>query len=68
MGATVRLVCWSDTHNQHAKVRLPDGDVLVHAGDLTGHGDLPQIRAFADHLGSRAPTGSLDAIDGRGGA
>lgn len=29
-----RVVCMSDTHNQHHELRLPLGDVLVHAGDI----------------------------------
>ena len=31
----VRIVCISDTHTHHGRVRVPAGDVLVHAGDLT---------------------------------
>lgn len=38
----MRLVCISDTHGLH-DVRVPDGDVLVHAGDLTASGSLEQI-------------------------
>ena len=34
----MKLVCISDTHGDHAKVSLPAGDVLIHAGDITGHG------------------------------
>lgn len=34
----MRLVLISDTHEQHEKVVIPDGDVLVHAGDLTFDG------------------------------
>jgi hypothetical protein len=30
----VRLVCLSDTHERHARVTVPPGDVLVHTGDL----------------------------------
>eukprot|EP01063_Lacrimia_lanifica_P035814 TRINITY_DN6929_c0_g1_i2.p1 TRINITY_DN6929_c0_g1~~TRINITY_DN6929_c0_g1_i2.p1 ORF type:complete len:611 (+),score=220.23 TRINITY_DN6929_c0_g1_i2:66-1898(+) len=29
-----RVVCISDTHNEHERIQLPDGDVLVHAGDV----------------------------------
>jgi Icc-related predicted phosphoesterase len=25
---------------------VPEGDILLHAGDLTGHGTLPNLRAF----------------------
>lgn len=29
----MRLVCISDTHNSHRSLHLPEGDVLIHAGD-----------------------------------
>ena len=32
----MRIVCLSDTHN--ARPELPDGDILIHAGDLTVRG------------------------------
>ena len=32
---TVRLVCVSDTHGRHSALgRLPDGDLMVHCGDI----------------------------------
>lgn len=36
----MKLVCISDTHNKHKALDgiLPDGDVLIHAGDLTSLG------------------------------
>jgi len=34
----MKLICISDTHGDHQGVNLPDGDVLVHAGDITSHG------------------------------
>ncbi|KAH8756666.1 calcineurin-like phosphoesterase [Diaporthe sp. PMI_573] len=36
-----RLVCVSDTHNQTLK--LPKGDVLIHAGDLTNQGSFSEL-------------------------
>jgi Icc-related predicted phosphoesterase len=43
----MRLVCISDTHNQHDKLGvLPDGDVLIHAGDWTGTGTQKQVISF----------------------
>lgn len=30
---TVRIVCISDTHNEHEGLQLPEGDILIHAGD-----------------------------------
>ena len=37
-----RFVCISDTHNQTPK--LPKGDVLIHAGDLTKEGSLSELK------------------------
>lgn len=37
-----RFVCISDTHNQTPK--LPRGDVLVHAGDLSNQGSISELR------------------------
>lgn len=34
----MKLVCISDTHGDHRNVKVPEGDVLIHAGDITGHG------------------------------
>ncbi|WP_152208284.1 metallophosphatase domain-containing protein [Marinobacter changyiensis] len=49
----MRLVCISDTHSLHHKMSLiPDGDVLVHAGDCTGSGSLPQLDDFVRWLGA----------------
>ncbi|KAG6017009.1 hypothetical protein E4U43_002537 [Claviceps pusilla] len=36
-----RIVCISDTHN--CTVKLPKGDVLIHAGDLTNQGSFSEI-------------------------
>jgi len=49
----MRLVCISDTHNRHGSLVIPDGDVLIHAGDLTGMGQLPKIAAAAEFLASQ---------------
>ena len=36
----MRLVCISDTHNSLDRINIPDGDVLIHAGDLTMMGSV----------------------------
>jgi len=41
------FVCISDTHNRHARLALPPGDVLVHCGDATNAGSLRELEAFA---------------------
>jgi Icc-related predicted phosphoesterase len=46
----VRLVCLSDTHNRHAEIDVPAGDVLVHAGDATMRGSRAEVQRFADWL------------------
>ena len=44
----MKIVCISDTHNHHSEVELPEGDVLIHAGDATSHGDLEdELEPFA---------------------
>lgn len=32
----MQIIAISDTHSMHSKVTVPDGDVLIHAGDFTG--------------------------------
>ncbi|RFU73283.1 hypothetical protein TARUN_8975 [Trichoderma arundinaceum] len=36
-----RIVCISDTHN--CNVKLPAGDILIHAGDLTNKGSISEL-------------------------
>lgn len=48
----MRIVCVSDTHGQGRDLAVPDGDVLVHAGDLTGMGTLAQLAKEATWLRS----------------
>jgi len=52
MGAsTVRVVCVSDTHCRHADLPpLPEGDVLIHSGDLTNSGTYNELRSALEWL------------------
>ncbi|KAF1958262.1 Metallo-dependent phosphatase [Byssothecium circinans] len=43
-----RIVCISDTHGQTPK--LPKGDVLIHAGDLTNQGGFEELQKTAAWL------------------
>ena len=43
-----RVVCISDTHNQTPK--LPPGDVLIHAGDLTNQGSYTELKRKVEWL------------------
>lgn len=47
----MRLVCISDTHGLHDQVTLPPGDVLVHAGDFTNQGEVPDVQTFLKWFG-----------------
>ena len=50
----IRIVCISDTHGQHSKLGVPDGDVLIHAGDFMAFGDTPrEIVDFNQWLGGQ---------------
>lgn len=46
----IRVVCISDTHGQ--PVAVPDGDLLIHAGDLTDDGTRDSIQEQIDWLAS----------------
>ena len=36
----MRIVAISDTHGSHLGLKVPDGDVLIHAGDLCSRGSM----------------------------
>lgn len=44
----MKIICTSDTHGYHGRIEIPEGDILIHAGDLTGRGELWQTRNFLD--------------------
>jgi len=43
----MRIVCLSDTHCLQNNFKVPDGDVLVHAGDFCRTGDEREVHKFA---------------------
>jgi len=50
----MRLIAISDTHCRIRKVKIPDGDLLVHSGDLTFRGDIQEISQELRALGAVA--------------
>ena len=46
------IVSISDTHGLHWGLDIPDGDVLIHAGDITLAGTIDQVKDFDRFLGS----------------
>lgn len=59
----MRIVCISDTHNKLELVDVPDGDVLLHAGDLTAAGTAQEVFQEYEAL-SRLPHEHIVAIPG----
>jgi predicted phosphohydrolase len=49
--APVRIVCISDTHTLLPSA-LPDGDILIHAGDFSNDGTIAELQAHIDWLDS----------------
>lgn len=47
---SITLVTISDTHALHDSIDVPEGDVLIHAGDLTNHGSLEDVVRFSEWL------------------
>lgn len=41
-----RIVLLSDTHNCNEQISVPDGDILIHAGDATNRGQIDEIVLF----------------------
>jgi predicted phosphodiesterase len=49
----MRIVLISDTHGLHRRLEVPDGDMLIHAGDFTLNSNPPSIVSdFNGWLGS----------------
>lgn len=42
----MKIVCISDTHNKHSSIKIPDGDVIIHAGDFTEAGTKSETFNF----------------------
>jgi len=49
----IHFVCISDTHNASPETgafKLPKGDVLIHAGDMTKEGTHAELRRTLDWI------------------
>lgn len=44
---SLKIIALSDTHCQHRKIRVPEGDVLIHAGDMLSRGNAREWEDFA---------------------
>lgn len=60
----MRIVCISDTHEKHNRVKLPEGDVLIHAGDWTSKGNKHRLQAAGRWFAGQASYSCRIAIAG----
>jgi predicted MPP superfamily phosphohydrolase len=59
-----RIVLASDTHMLHDKVDWPEGDILVHAGDMTSYGTSKELDRFVDWVEHKAPYQKVVVVAG----
>jgi len=43
-----KLVFISDTHGLHKQLKLPSGDFIIHAGDISSRGGKEEVKQFLD--------------------
>lgn len=46
----IKIVCISDTHTHTDNIKIPDGDILIHAGDFSYTGQPQEVKKFAKFL------------------
>ena len=46
----IRIVCISDTHCKTTNLKVPEGDLLIHAGDFTSRGTLKEVIHFNEFI------------------
>ena len=42
----MKIIFISDTHGQHSQLNLPEGDMVIHAGDVSKRGGMNEIEDF----------------------
>jgi len=48
----LRLVLISDSHGLHNQLRLPSGDMIIHAGDVSSRGTEEEVIEFLEWFGN----------------
>ena len=46
----IKFVCISDTHGMHSAMSVPEGDVLIHAGDFITYGVIESLVDFIEFI------------------
>jgi Icc-related predicted phosphoesterase len=49
----MKICCLSDTHQHHKKIKMPEVDMVIHAGDFTYHGELEEVKKFLQWYGEQ---------------
>lgn len=49
----MRIVAISDTHNAHSLLKIPECDVLIHAGDFSNKGTYTEAASFLNWMGEQ---------------
>lgn len=44
----MKILAIADTHNQHNNLKLPEADMILHAGDISKRGEEQEVLAFLD--------------------
>jgi len=55
----IRIVCMSDLHNIPHDFTVPDGDILIVAGDICGIGNEEEIKDFDEFLAAQNHSAKL---------
>jgi len=42
----MKIIFISDTHNHHKELSIPNGDIVIHSGDVSGIGKINEIASF----------------------
>jgi Icc-related predicted phosphoesterase len=49
----MKICCLSDTHQHHKKIKMPEVDMIIHAGDFTYHGEYEEVKKFLQWYGEQ---------------
>jgi Icc-related predicted phosphoesterase len=49
----MKICCLSDTHQHHKKIKMPEVDMIIHAGDFTYHGEFEEVKKFLQWYGEQ---------------
>jgi len=60
----VRIALISDTHGFHDEITIPACDILIHSGDYSGYGDMRELIAFNQWLGTLDQCENIVVVDG----